>query len=84
MTVRIEEAVVVPSVAVQVSQEGTFVFVVKDGVATKRPVKVARVAGSQSVIEQGLQDGEVVVTDGHLQLSPTGTRVTIRERKAGA
>ena len=31
-----------PSTAVQVSQTGTFVFVVKDGVATVQPVKVER------------------------------------------
>ena len=42
MTLRDEEAVIVPSTAVQVSQAGTFVFVVKDGVAQVRPVKVER------------------------------------------
>ena len=33
MTLRVENAVVVPSTAVQVSQTGPFVFVVKDGAA---------------------------------------------------
>jgi multidrug efflux pump subunit AcrA (membrane-fusion protein) len=33
LTFRQEEAVVVPSVAIQVSQNGTFVFVIKDGAA---------------------------------------------------
>ena len=33
--------------AVQVSQTGTFVFVVKDGVAKVQPVKVARDAGGR-------------------------------------
>ena len=40
MTVRDEEAVVVPSVAVQRSQTGNFVFVVKDGKAAVQPVEV--------------------------------------------
>src|SRR5205814_7009530 len=83
MTLRIEQAVVVPSIAVQVSQEGTFVFVIKDGIATKRPIKVARTFDNNSVIEQGLENDEIVVTDGHLLLSD-GTRVTPRERRAGA
>ncbi|HLQ92152.1 MAG TPA: efflux RND transporter periplasmic adaptor subunit, partial [Xanthobacteraceae bacterium] len=43
LTFRTEEAVVVPPKAVQVSQQGTFVFVVKNNVATVQPVKVARV-----------------------------------------
>jgi multidrug efflux system membrane fusion protein len=83
MTLRVEDAVVVPSSAVQVSQTGPFVYVVKDGTAVVQPVKVARAVGSQTVIEQGLQGGETVVTDGHLLLT-NGARVTTRERKAGA
>jgi multidrug efflux pump subunit AcrA (membrane-fusion protein) len=83
LTLREEEAVVVPSVAVQVSQAGTFVFVVKDGAVQVRPVKVARVVDSRSVIESGLDGGETVVTDGHLQLS-NGTKVAVRNRKAGS
>ena len=47
LTLRIEEAVVVPSTAVQVSQTGSFVFVVKDGVAKVQPVKVERTVGSR-------------------------------------
>jgi multidrug efflux system membrane fusion protein len=83
LTLRVEESVVVPSVAVQVSQAGTFVFVIKDGTASVQKVKVARVFGNLSVIAEGLEGGETVVTDGHLQLS-NGTKVTPRARKAGA
>ena len=36
------QAVVVPSTAVQVSQTGNFVFVIKDDVAKVQPVKVER------------------------------------------
>jgi RND family efflux transporter MFP subunit len=83
LTLREEEAVVVPSIAVQVSQAGTFVFIVKDGAVQVRPVKVARLVDSRSVIDSGLEGGETVVTDGHLQLS-NGTKVAVRERKAGS
>ena len=83
MTLRIEDAVIVPTIAVQVSQAGTFVFVIKNNVASVRPVKVSRNIDSNSVIELGLEDGEVVVTDGQLLLS-NGTRVTPREPKAGS
>jgi membrane fusion protein, multidrug efflux system len=83
VTLRTENAIVVPSLAVQVSQQGNFVFVVKNNVATVTPVKVARLLGAETVIESGLNDGDVVVTDGHLLLTD-GARVTVRERKAGA
>ena len=82
MTFREEQAVTVPTAAVQVSQTGSYVFVVKDGIASVAPVTVARVFGSESVISSGLAGGETVVTNGQLLLSD-GTRVAVRERKAG-
>jgi len=81
MTLREEEAVVVPSNAVQVSQTGNFVFTVKDGVAKVQPVKVERQVGPDSVITAGLNGGETVVTEGQLLLSD-GTRVNPRPPKA--
>ena len=83
MTLRIEDAVVVPSSAVQISQNGNFVFVVKDGVAKVRPVKVARQIVGQAVIGEGLNGGETVVTDGQLLLAE-GTRVNARNGKTAA
>jgi multidrug efflux system membrane fusion protein len=81
LTLRIEQAVVVPSNAVQVSQTGNFVFVINDGVAKVQPVKVERTVGDLSVIGSGLSGGETVVTDGQLLLS-NGTRVNPRNAKA--
>src|SRR5882762_6976754 len=83
LTIRTENAVVLPTVAVQRSQSGNFVFVVKDGVAKVQPVKVERTFQGQSVITEGLSGGENVVVDGQLLLS-NGTRVEPRARKAGA
>src|SRR3954462_11329419 len=82
LTIRTENAVVLPTVAVQRSQSGNYVFVVKEGVAKVQPVKVERTFQGQSVITEGLSGGENVVVDGQLLLSD-GTRVEPR-RKAGA
>jgi len=82
LTLRTEEATVVPALAVQGSQQGNFIYVVRDNVATVTPVKVARSLGSESVIESGLKEGDVVVTDGHLLLTDKA-RVAVRERKPG-
>lgn len=83
LTLRQEEAVAVPSAAVQVSQTGSFVFVVKDRTAVVQPVTVARIVDGDSVIADGLNGGETVVTTGHLLLS-NGTRVAVRDAKAGS
>ncbi len=82
LTIRTENAVVLPTVAVQRSQSGNYVFVVREGVAKVQPVKVDRTFQGQSVITEGLSGGENVVVDGQLLLSD-GTRVEPR-RKAGA
>jgi RND family efflux transporter MFP subunit len=80
---REETAVVVPPSAVQVSQAGSFVFVIENNVASVRPVKVARVIDGQTILESGLEGGESVVVEGVLQIT-NGSRVNARERKPGA
>jgi RND family efflux transporter MFP subunit len=83
LIIRTENSVVVPTIAVQRSQSGNFVFVVKDGIAKVQPVTVNRTFQGFSVISEGLSGGESVVTDGQLLLSE-GTRVEPRAKKAGA
>jgi RND family efflux transporter MFP subunit len=83
LIIRTENTVVVPTVAVQRSQTGNYVFAVKEGVAKVVPVKVDRTFQGLSVISEGLSGGEDVVVDGQLLLSD-GTRVEPRARKAGA
>ena len=83
LTFREETAVAVPPTAVQVSQTGSFIFVVKEGIATVVPVKVARVMQNETILESGLQGGETVVTDGHLRLT-NGSRVAPRAPSAGS
>jgi len=82
MTLREEEAVTVPSTAVQVSQTGNFVFVVKDGAAHVQHVTVERQVGDQTVVTKGLAGGETVVTEGQLLLSE-GARVNPRPPRSG-
>jgi multidrug efflux system membrane fusion protein len=79
LTLRTVEAVTVPATALQLSQAGTFVFVVTNDVASVRPVKVERTVDGEAVIESGLTQGDVVVIDGQLLLS-NGMRVTQRKK----
>jgi multidrug efflux system membrane fusion protein len=77
MTLRVEDAVTVPSNAVSISQTGNFVFLVEDGKAKVQPIVVERQAGDVSIIASGLTGGETVVTDGQAFLS-NGTRVRVQ------
>ena len=70
------DAIVVPATAVQTSQEGQFIYVVKaDKTVDMRKVTVERQQGGEAVITEGIAAGDVVVTDGQLRLTP-GARVT--------
>jgi multidrug efflux system membrane fusion protein len=72
------KAIVVPSVAVQTGQQGTYVFVVKqDKTVEMRPVTVDRTSASETVLASGVQPGDTVVTDGHLRLVP-GSRISVK------
>jgi multidrug efflux system membrane fusion protein len=72
------DAIVVPVTAVQTSQDGSFVYVVRaDRTVEMRPVKISRQAGGEAVVGEGVTPGEEVVTDGQLRLTP-GARVSDR------
>ena len=76
-------AIVVPAAAVQASQSGQFVFVVKPNRTVEvRNITVERQQGEEIVVAQGLTPGEEVVTDGQLRLT-TGARVTTGTRGEG-
>jgi multidrug efflux system membrane fusion protein len=71
VTLRIEpDALVIPSQAIQVGQDGNFVYVIKaDKTVEPRPVKVSRTAAGESVIASGIKEGEQIVVDGQLRLT---------------
>ncbi len=82
LTLRHEDAVVVPTNAIQVSQNGSIVFVVENGVAKVRHVTVERQVGDDSVVTAGVKAGETVVTEGQLRLK-NGTKVATHGRNGG-
>jgi len=68
----LKDATLVPSQAVQVSQSGPFVFVVKaDNTVELRPVTPGqRQQGDLTIIESGVKPDETVVVTGQLALAP--------------
>jgi RND family efflux transporter MFP subunit len=83
LVIRTEEVITVPTAAVQRSQNGNYVFVMRDGKAHVQPVDVSRTFQGNSVVATGLSGGEDVIVDGQLLLSE-GTPVAPRAPKAGA
>ncbi|TPM23593.1 efflux RND transporter periplasmic adaptor subunit [Mesorhizobium sp. B2-3-6] len=72
----------VPTVAVQPSQKGPFVYVVKpDNTVEMRPVQVALTVGQSAAISDGLKSGEKVVIEGQTRLK---NGAAVHEGKASA
>ncbi|MDD5563439.1 MAG: efflux RND transporter periplasmic adaptor subunit [Thermoanaerobaculaceae bacterium] len=70
--------IVAPAPAVQTSQQGQYVYLVKsDDTVELRPVKVNRIDETNAVIDQGLAPGDRVVTDGQLRLV-SGARIEVK------
>jgi len=71
---------VIPTVAVQTGQKGSYAFVVKpDSTVDLRQIKVALSDGDRTAVTEGIAPGERVVVDGQMRLKQ-GTPV--RERAA--
>ena len=70
--------IVVPATVVQRGPDGTYAYVVNEADSTVkvRPVKVAQIAGTQALIETGLEPGETVVVDGQYKLQ-AGSKVQL-------
>lgn len=74
----IDNALLIPSQAVQNGQEGPFVFVVgSDMKVTARPIVPGAPFEKDVLVRDGLVAGETVVTDGQLRLAP-GSSVRIK------
>lgn len=77
-------AVVVPTVAVQQGQTGSFVWMINnDNTVAARPVTVARSENDKSAITSGLAAGDKVVVDGQLRLK-NGAQVKVSSPPSGA
>jgi multidrug efflux system membrane fusion protein len=75
----LKNAKLVPGNAVQIGQNGPYVFVVKaDSTLELRQVRPGQRQGDLTVVTEGVKEGEKVVVSGQLQLSP-GAKVVMQE-----
>jgi membrane fusion protein, multidrug efflux system len=74
-----KDALLIPSTAVQIGQEGSYVYVLKlDQTVQLRKVTVGQKEQDKTIINDGLKEDEIVVTEGQLNLA-SGMKVLIKE-----
>jgi multidrug efflux system membrane fusion protein len=75
----LKDAKLVPSSAVQIGQNGPYVFVVKDDSTLElRQVRPGQRHGDLTVVTEGVKADEKVVVSGQLQLAP-GAKVAVQD-----
>lgn len=78
----LKDVVVIPTGAVQRGPNGTFVYVIKDDNTTSmRPIVVQKQDETQTVVKNGLEANERVVTTGFVRLTE-GSKVSIGDASA--
>ena len=64
-----EDAVVVPTKAVEIEKDGSYIFVLRnDNVVERRFIELGPETGNNVVVERGLLPGEQIVTEGFHKL----------------
>ncbi len=78
------DAIVVPTVAIQLGKLGHTVYRVNDnGTVSLVKVRTGATSGENTIIEEGLEPGQIVVTDGVDKLRD-GSKIRIVDRTAAA
>lgn len=77
------DAILIPQTAVMITQKGTFVMVVdSNNVVSPRAVKVSDSIGDNYLVDEGLKDGERIVSTGLLKARP-GSKVSELPARSG-
>lgn len=72
------DAVAIPALAVGVSQDGSYVYVIQADTLVRRSIRTGLTTGGWVEVTDGLEPGERVVSSGHVNLRP-GMRVRVTQ-----
>lgn len=65
----VSKGIIVPANSVLINQEGKFVWVAKDGRATRQQISISGYSGSGVIVNEGLQMGDIVIVEGYQKVS---------------
>ena len=78
-----EDAVVVPTKAVEIEKDGSYIFVLRnDNIVERRFIELGPEFGNNVVVERGLIPGEIIVDEGYHKLTP-GIKMRVGEAPKG-
>lgn len=71
----VNSSIIVPANAILINQEGKFVWLEKDGRATRQPILIDGYSGTGVIVTEGLQSGDHVIVEGYQKVCE-GMRVS--------
>lgn len=74
--------IIIPSSAIVGSSETPQVYLVKDGKAQLQKIVVSKMIQDQSIISEGLKEGDIIITSGFINLEE-GKEVLIKNQELG-
>ena len=72
----VDNGIVVPANAVLINTDGKFVWVAKDGRATRQSISISGYSGTGVVVSEGLHSGDIVIVEGYQKVSE-GMKVNV-------
>lgn len=72
-----KQVLVIPEIAIQQGQEGEYVFVIEQGKAFRRPLKIAQRENGLAIITEGIKEHDQVAIDGMMSLKD-GSEIMIK------
>jgi membrane fusion protein (multidrug efflux system) len=65
-----KNAINIPQIAVLQDATGAFVYIAKENQAVKTPVKIGNIVNDTYIIDSGLNEGDIVITNNLTKLKP--------------
>ena len=65
----INTGIVIPANAVLINNDGKFVWMAKDGRATRQTITISGYSGTGIVVSEGLHGGDLVIVEGYQKVS---------------
>ena len=65
----VDNGIVIPANAVLINNDGKFVWVAKDGRATRQSITISGYSGTGVVVSEGLHSGDIVIVEGYQKIS---------------
>ncbi|MDD2698980.1 MAG: efflux RND transporter periplasmic adaptor subunit, partial [Arcobacteraceae bacterium] len=75
-----KNAISIPQTSLLQDATGTFVYIAKDNQAVRTPVKIGNIVKDTYIVDSGLHEGDLVITNNLTKLKPSSDITLIAKK----